>query len=357
MRRMVPAKPVEPAQAAVLATNGPGGTLTLFVSIQVEGVGSIPIFAGGRFPKLRLTSVDKKTSYEMWLADVVIRVPRNYTAVPDLYNVSIDDLPDGFAVKSITYRADEAGLRFEDVLRGTLKISSRANFEVHAGTLDAIAAPDLPITITLTRTSRSAPSGVRITGISEGVIVEKRVPRVGGDMRDFRTNMLDAAIHLSGQPGILYADGSFEFVGVSPGLHSIILQTTPPRFAVAQVAVRNRDLPGIKLQTVEVLPKDVARPAAPVVGADGVQPLTSISGRILNEATQQPVGFGYVTLTGSAGAIRTYVGGRNDAFRFSNLLPGQYSLTTDVTGYKSATQEITVGSDPLQLDIPIARNP
>lgn len=338
----------------LVGTLGPGGTLRLFVTIQIEGGGKIPVFANGHFPRLRLTKVDTKTPYGMWFRDTVIGVPRNYTTVPDEYNVAVEDLPEGYTVKSITYRADEPGLRFEDVLHGTMKLSARASDSAGGGNPDAGGAPDLPIAITLTHTPSRAP-GIRVSGVAEGIAPNRRLPNFGASAAS-ALSLSDVGVYLSGKPGVLYSDGTFEFAGVSPGLHSVVLYSTTSgssKFDVAEVAIRDRDVEGVTLQTVQILPKNFFSPKQLPAGGTNtaMTALSSITGRVLDEATQQPVTSATVTLTGTSGAARGYASTRLDTFRILNLLPGQYSMTVEANGYNSMTQQITVGTTNAPLDI------
>ena len=345
------------------ARNGPG-TLTLYVLTKVEGEGKVPIFADGRFPRLRLSRVNTNARYEMGLGSVVIAVPRNNTSTPDEYKVSVEDLPNGYAVKSITYRADEPGLRFEDVLHGTLKISQRAIDSAFAGSPDAVGAPDLPIAITLTAPTRF-PAGTIVSGTSEGMIVVPRIPPVGGNVSTSSGNLADAGIYISGKPGVLFADGTFEFAGVSAGLHRIVLYTMPvdgPRVAAADVMVTGQgrqSVQDVHLQVVPIIPKNIFSPPVQSAGLPGpaVRALPSLSIRVLDEATQQPINSGYVVLTGIAGSTRLYIGSSTPLVRIPVLLPGEYSITASSSGYIAKTQAITVGYGEPSVDIQLTRSP
>jgi hypothetical protein len=342
------------------SVTGPG-TLTLYVSTQVEGGGKLPIFANGRCPRLRLTKVDTNARYEMGLGSIAIAVPRNNTTIPDEYRVAVEDLPEGYTVKSITYPADEPGLRFEDVLHGTLKISSRANYSAYAGNPDSVGAPNLPIAITLTAPTEFMPD-IRVTGTSQGMIVVPHIPPDGGYLPPDAGNPSDAGVYLSGKPGILFSDGTFTVAGVAPGLHRIVLYTMSvdgPRFAVADLLVgpRDRIIRDVALQSVPVIPKNIFVFSPPVLSAresrSAIIALPSLTVNVLDEATRQPISSAYATLTGIAGSLRTYA----PTLRIPALLPGEYVLTAESYGYTSKTQTITVGKGDTSFDITIARNP
>ncbi len=354
----VQSPPIPPNPAAAKT-----GTLMLFVSVQMEGGGRIPIFANGRFPKLRLTKLDTNIPYEMPFSNVVINVPVNfeYGAVPDEYRVSVEDLPDGYAVKKIMYPADESGLRFVDVSTQTLRISSRAIYSRGAGSTKTVGAPDLPIAITLTRTTAPAPSGIRVSGTSDGLFVMPQIPVVGGSLTS--TDDPDTRVNISGKPGILYDNGTFEFFGVSPGPHSITLISakggTAQKIAAAEVIVRDRNVEGVPLQVVPVLPNNNSSPQKlPLtVPAASVLPLPAMTVRALDDTTHQPIASGHITLSGVGSPTQIYIGTSNPIGKIPRLLPGEYLLTADGFGYQSKTQTITVGFEDTSFDITLSRAP
>jgi carboxypeptidase family protein len=323
-------------------------SLALYVCIEVEGGGKAPILSNGLAPKLKLASVKTNTSYEMSFVEVprigdrnlvgamphLINVPLNLEATPDEYRVSVVDLPAGYAVRSVTHRADEPGEKIVDVLNQTLKISSRHIDAIMAGSFAAAGSPDFPIRITLGRTPVPLPSGVRVIGGGEGV---------------------GEGIYLSGRPGLLFADGTFEFAGVSPGVHSIV-KILGDQTAVARAIVRDRDVVGVTLQSVSVAPTDIlaSRPLTADITDATVSALSSLIGRVLDESTQQPIRSASATLTGYRGSSRGFVVGGRD-FRITNLLPGQYQLTVEATGYKTKSEQVTVGLTETAVEIKLTK--
>lgn len=324
-------------------------SLALYVCIAVDGGGRVPIFSNGRAPKLKLTNVKTNASYEMLFSELarvdrnfggpapqLITIPLNLEATPDEYRVSVEDLPQGYDVRSVTHRADEPGEKIVDVLNQTLKISSRHIDAISAGTYAAAGSPSFPIRITLVRMLLPLPSGgVRVTGMGEGV---------------------GEAVYLSDQPGTLFADGSFEFVGVPPGVHSIV-KIVGTEAAVARTIVRNRDVGGVTVQLAPVLPSDIytVRPLTADVTDASVSTLSTLIGRVLDENTQQPIRTATATLTGYHGSIRGFVVAGRDSFRITNLLPGRYSLSVEATGYKTKTQEVTIGLPETPVEIKLAK--
>jgi hypothetical protein len=338
------------ASECVTTTISPGvaRSLSLYVCIAVDGGGKVPIFSDGAVPKLKLTNVKTNTSYEMSFGEVprfldrnlvavphLISVPLNLEATPDEYRVSVEDLPAGYAVRSVTHRADEPGEKIVDVLNQPLKISARHIDAISAGTYAAAGSPSFPIRITLVRMLLPLPSsGVRVTGAGEGV---------------------GSAVYLSDRPGTLFADGTFEFVGVPPGVHSIV-KIIGTDAAVARTIVRNRDVDGVTVQIAPVVPADIftIRPLTPDVTDATVTTLSTLIGRVLDESTQQPIRIATATLTGYRGSIRGFVVAGRD-FRITNLLPGRYSLTVEAPDYKSKTEQVTIGLLETTIEIKLAK--
>ena len=369
---------------SVPRTAGPllpqAATLMLYVSVKMEDGGKIPIFANGRFPRLRLTRVGTNAIYEMGLGGVAIGVPLNMTFKADEYKVTVEDLPNGYEVKSITHRADEPGVRFEDVLHGTLKISQRAvDASFAGGDIRNFGAPDLPIAVTLavtptTTTTFTAPRPssdgrlpvTTVTGTSTTLLTVPKIPAVGGSLSLAERYAPDAGIYISGKPGVLYADGSFAFSGVSGGLHRIVLYVVSvdgPRIAAADVLVSAGTtirFDGTPLQNVSILPKPLF--SAPVLSSRAtdssrILALASLTVRVLDDATEQPVNSANVTLSGIVGSVRRYVGSANPSLRMDALLPGEYSISAESSGYTTKTQTVTVGQGSTLFDIRITRAP
>jgi hypothetical protein len=370
---IVTAQPVEPARALVMvptppvqarqtAESGNGRTLALFVSVQVEGGGRLPISVNGRYPRLRLTKIDTNIPYEMRLNSVFIDVPLNLETRPDEYKVSVEDLPDGYSVKSITYPADEPGVRLVDVKNQNLQISSRAINAAFRSAPRMWGAPDLPITVTLSRISSPAPAGIRVRGSSEGMIVIPRIPILGGNLGS--TGGTEVEVLISGKSGTVYGNGEFEFDGVSPGLHSVILISNmggngEQHYAAAEVVVRDRDVESVALQPVPFLPKNYRSARALRLPADNLPPslLSSLTVRVLDESTQKPIDSAYVTISGVGAPTQIYFSTSMPARNVPNVLPGEYDLTAGAYGYQSSTHTITVGVGNNPIDLSIARNP
>ena len=137
-----------------------------------------------------------------------------------------------------------------------------------------------------------ASTGVRITGSS--------IPSV-------------VPIYLSGVSGTVYADGSFEFNGVSPGRHTLVrfTSTSTPAHGIS-IVVGDRDMGGVKLQSADVLlPQDIeSDPARPSgnQAAGTIMPFASIHGKVQDASGEPLAAGGAVTMTGYRNAKRAFAG-------------------------------------------------
>jgi hypothetical protein len=316
----------------------PGNTTPgLSVSIHVDGGRSVPVFSDGHYPLLRLQragAANTSPPIEMWFTASAVGFP--IPASTDEYTVSVDDLPPGYTVKSITQGAT-------DLLKETLKVSRPAQ---PAQTINGQgqttiylsnnANLGLPIDVTLSYIPAPVPPGFRVTGRSAG----------SGD-----------EFYISGKAGTLYSDGTFEFVGVSPGLHTI-LKNRGTTVTAAPVLVRDRDVEAPELQSVQILPPDIfsrepVPPAANAVAPDG---LLNIRGRVLDGVSQEELHEGAVTVTGYQNIRRVYAVVAGEGFKIPALLPGTYNLEISVSGYDSTTRTVTIVTEDVSLEIKATRS-
>jgi hypothetical protein len=266
--------------------------------------------------------------------------------------VFIDNLPDTHEVKSIRYGA-------RDITHGTFRLSD-ANFPTAPGTpiattpayssalslftsqltllagvataplKPAVTAPST-ISITIGLAKRSS-SGVRITG------------RTGSTNR--------RQLYISGKPGVLYSDGTFEFRDVAPGLH-LIAAMSIPRPLAALVNVGSRDIDGIELQETPFLPNDALVPKDPSPSgehAPGVVPLPRVRGIVVNESTRVPVGEGEVEIGAGDNSRRVPIDteGRFETFY---LLPGTYDFKTQIFGHSQGGTLVTIDHKDLTIEL------
>jgi hypothetical protein len=293
---------------------------TIPVAIQVDGGGKVPFYQQGTYPVVRLIEITANKAVEIGFADgkAVLPVPAN--ANGDEYRVTVADLRDGYSVKSITYGA-------ADLQRETLKIPPGSPRTSNTTLNITLTTPSLPQT------------GRRVAGSGP----------VFGD-----------EIYISNSAGILYTDGSFEFRDVPPGLHRIV-KVINNVVTAAPVVVGDRDVEGVRLEPTTILPADIFSdpPKTPsgTFGDSKTLSLRSITGRVLDEISQEAINEGVVTIAGYGATQRGFAITSDGHFEIPALLPGSYRITLNISGYFNATHEVTVGAEDLKLDLIGRREP
>ena len=159
------------------------------------------------------------------------------------------------------------------------------------------------------------------------------------------TNSSDKrTVFISGTPGTLFSDGSFEFREVPPGRH-LISAVDPYRPEAAVVVVGDKDIDGIELKQT-LIPVDVQGPTNPSpAGADAPEtiiPLPRITGTVVDEVTGMPIGEGSVTLR-TPDYVRVISVDKDGRFETLPLFPGTYELSLWVFGHTSSSETVTVG--------------
>jgi hypothetical protein len=171
--------------------------------------------------------------------------------------------------------------------------------------------------------------------------------RIQGDSRRF--------IYISGTSGYFYADGTFEFVGVPPGRHTIVSLDTQSsaRSLGATLTVGDRDLPNIELDAISATPARFDQPAMPLP-VDGRLPGTrgspaSIRGRVSDSGTSEPFNAGKVVINGN----NAFPFQLNDEGRFEipKLLPGNYALELYVYGIGNASIDVALDDQDVSLEL------
>jgi hypothetical protein len=302
-----------------------GGTVNWIIPVQVriEGGGKIPLFVAGQFPTLRLTRITgTRSDVALNTASVTIVEPsllnNPSAAVPD-YRVSVENLPDTYALKSLTFGSTDLrtdALRLPRITAGSTVTQSS-------------------IVVTLTIPSAPQPAGVRVSG------------NISGDAR--------RSIYISGKPGTIYSDGSFEFVGVTPGRHNIVTLENPSAAHTlgTTLVVGDRDLSDIELKEISVAPMDSDKPVEPSPAGGRVPgfriPTVSIHGRVSDSETHEPFNAGKIVLNGNHG----YPFSLNDDGRFEipNLLPGTYVLDAVVFGIGNISRTIVLDEQDSAIDL------
>jgi hypothetical protein len=298
-------------------------SFTIQTQVRLEDSAKLPVFASGDFTSVRFTDTITGTQRTQQIRGSFSVGLSTSSRAPE-YRVSVENLPAGMVVKSMTYGSS-------DVLANTLKIPTTNGTIL----LSRLTAPVL--TITLAAVPVPSLGGVRVTG---------------------RTKDTDArAIYLSGAPGTYFADGTFEFRGVAPGRYSIAAFGSSPVSSLgASIVVGDRDMEGIEMETIAVLPAVLQptfsdAPRTPVPGT--VLPLASFRGRILEEASGVPIEEGTIRLIGR-NSITASVGTGGE-FEFLRLLPGTYDLEVRIFGHSNVLQRIVIEDENIRLDVKTLR--
>jgi hypothetical protein len=307
--------------------NMPG--ISVPISVSVEGGGKIPVFQTGDYPVIRATHVLNRSVIEVSLGAPTLFLPQ--PAATEEYTITVDQLQ-GYRVKSMTLGAD-------DLQKVTLKaqltgLRAPAQFNPGVASLSG-----LPLTLVLTRAQTALSRGIRVTGRSVGL----------GD-----------EIYISGKSGTLYSDGTFEFYGVPPGMHRIvkIFQRTVTATAVF---VGSGNVDGLSLQAPTLLPADVfeepSKPQNETIPESKAIGMVTLRGQVIDETSKDPLVEGTVTIRGYGRTVRTFAIFADSGFKIPDLLPGPYSITTNITGYRSTTETVTVGSEDLKLELSAQKEP
>lgn len=230
----------------------PSAAVTFKMSI--DGGGALPVFSpSGSFTSVRVVSDSNKREYRVPFSEVAtkgVSIPQQIGTAPTEYRVVLENLPEGFAAQSI--RTGNVDLSKETLkippsiapgatvtktpATATTAASLQGQLQSYLATLATVSAnsastpsPQFEIQIILKKAPRPSSNGVRVSGR-----ISNTEPR---------------SIYLSGKPGTLYTDGTFEFFDVAPGRHNITTPDNPSstRPQGACVIVGTQDLSGIQL--------------------------------------------------------------------------------------------------------------
>ena len=315
--------------------------ISIPVRVLVEDGAKLPVFTADAFTGLLFTEAGSGTEKARRIQNTFLfdLSPLSSTAE---YRVKVLNLPESYVVKTMTYGTN-------DVLTNMLKIPAillpRSTLITVNGITQAVVmsappagqqAPEL--NITLATVPVPAGPGVRVRG------------RV--------TDVEDRGIYLSGVPGTLYSDGSFEFRGVPPGRHSIVtVRGLAQRPFGVSIIVGDRDVEDVNLESIAIWPLDVKRPTAP--GPTGNYPPgtvlapVSLKGRLLEEASGKPIEEGDIGLIGGSSLFAPI--GPGGEYDFSGLLPGSYDLEVQIFGHSNVRQTIVVGDQDVRVDVKTLR--
>jgi len=258
---------------------------------------------------------------------------------PPGFRVSVENLPAGFVVKSVQYGPDDVmsvPLKIPAANMPRITVSTVAGVTQQVVSTTSLAGVQAPtLTITLATVPFPPMTGVQVIG----------------RMKDTEIR----SVYLSGVPGIVYSDGSFEFRGVTPGRYRVAALGNPPALSslAALIEVGDRNLESIELLETATLPADVKMPSLPEPvsnsGAGSALPLASLRGRLTEEASGRPIEEGSVKLIGRNEAVTPI--GPGGQFEFLRLLPGTYNLEIRIFGHTNVLQPVVVGDEDVKVGV------
>jgi Carboxypeptidase regulatory-like domain len=261
------------------------------------------------------------------------------------YRVRVLNLPEGFLVRGMTYRG-------ADVSSGILALPTAATVSTALqAAVQAAAAPTANIQSvatllgpeTLSITIAEAPAG---TSTARGV-------RVTGLNRRSDTH----PVFLSGRPGTVFSDGTFEFRDVPPGRHVIASIDFPGRALGTTLIVGDQNIYNVTLDDIAALPTDIQIPVIPGPSGNGapgskLRPVV-LYGVVFDQMTRQAPACGQVYITGRRGP--SYHLDAQGRFEVQGLLPGTYELEIQLAGYPNRARQLKVGIDDLRLAFEIEK--
>lgn len=327
-------------------------TATIPVRVVTQGGVKIPVWASGGLVSIRLES----TAFSAQSIPIDGTLFSVQGPVTGDVRVVIDNLPSTHEVKSITYGAS-------DITRGMFRLSD-ANFPaipstaVAATALSSVVTSQGLVIVTATggvllvaappKPAVSPPSTISIT-IGPGRQPSTTGVRITGHTGSTNKRQL----YISGRPGVLYSDGSFEFSGVAPGLHLIAAMSVSKPMA-ALVNVGNRDIQGVELQETLLLPDDVRVPKDPSPSGrhapDAVVPLPRVRGIVVEEGSKAPISEGDVEIRADRNSRKVGIDseGRFETF---HLVPGTYDFRLQIFGHSSNGPMVTIEDQDLTLEL------
>ena len=303
-----------------ISAGSPAPSWVVPVQTRMEGEGKVPIFAAGRFPVLRLARTDGPP-IDTSLSSASVTVPNTE------YRATVENLPEGYALRSFTFGST-------DLRTSVLQLVLPGTVAPRAASMPVTGA----IAIVLERKATPPRTGVRISG------------RISGDP--------NRSIYISSQPGTMYPDGTFEFLGVPPGRHAIVTLDNPgrERALAASIVVGDRELSNVELEVTSIAPLVSGEPQGPAPAGDLAPntrvPLAAIRGRVVDGMTGRPMDAGRVIVNSDYAS--SFSLDDDGKFEVPRLLPGKYVLDVVAFGIGTVTRTIVLDDKDTQLDLAIA---
>ena len=290
------------------------------IRTRVEGGGKVPIFAAGRFPTLRFTHMNGAR------IEAAPTAP-NVTVSDTEYRVTMESLPEDYVLKSLTFGST-------NLRNSSLQLASVTS--VVANVASVIPVPE-SIFIVLERRPLPTLKGVRLSG------------QIRGDP--------NRSIYISGVPGVVYSDGTFEFFGVSRGRHAIVTLDNPGRERPlgVSVVVGDRDMSDVELEETSISPFAAGLPSAQTDPVNLVPtprvPLAGIRGRVVDGLTSVPFDAGRVIVNNDHSL--TFPLEADGRFEIRKLLPGRYVLEVVAYGVGTVSRSVELDDKDAELDLSI----
>ena len=300
-------------------------------TIAIEGGGKLPVSGNGKPTTVRLTSAGGTFLSGTYSASLIAGI----TLPPGSgdYRITVEGLPNGYSVKSLAY----GGTLITD---SVLRITTAA--PVNAGNV-------LPIPIR----AASGPPQTQLLSIVLNYTAP--TPKTGATIRG-TLPVNSRVLYLSGAPGAVFDDGTFEFRNVPRGRHVIMTADNPPSTPGlgASIIVGASDVDNVEVVSIPVIPANVRTLTVPGPAGSrtpGPVPLASLRGRILDEETGMPVTAGTVFIVGDTWAQFDLTGTGNGRFEFLKLLPGNYELEVQGAGYPTFRRAVVIEEQDIDLDL------
>ena len=303
-----------------------GSSASIPLRVTVEGGLKMPISVNGKFVAVKLEMAGVITAP---ITNATVLVPGPQSAA---YRVTVENLPETYAVKSLQYGTT-------DLLTNTLRLTP-ANFGVGQFTIllpgAPAATPTSVLYVALAAVPAKTPSGIRVSGQLS--------------VKGNRT------VYVSGTPGTVYSDGSFEVYGVPPGRHLIVTRDNPTglKALAASVVVGNSNLDGIVLEDTALLPIRAWELAPPKPAGDrpvGIVPLAHVKGSLVEESSRKPVPEGTVVIRTNGYSTTSFPVDDQGRFELPALLPGTYDLEVQIFGHSNIKQSIEIDDKDMKLEL------
>ena len=320
--------------------------------VAAENGNRVPVAANGRLVALRFEPI----------AGGGVSVPIdatsfNYPGRSTMdFRVTVENLPENYTVKSITYGS-------ADVTHGTFRVTW-TNLPV---TLTPPVPPNAPSSSSrppsdlaaqlqayIVAVSRSLPTPLPTSTLTITLAEKATTPGVGVRVSGSFALPGKRLVYISGKPGVSYSDGTFEFRNVAPGRHVIATPNTTLRPLAAIVIVGDKDLNAVELKETMLLPPDVLLPVNPVPAGDyaagSTVPLARVRGVVIEEATREPIREGHILIRTGENS-RTIPIDADGHFETFALLPGSYEIRPQIFGHVTTGPAVVVEDKDIELQL------